>query len=395
MQAVILAAGKSTRTHPLTLTRPKPLLKVAGRTILEHNLIQLEGLIDEAILVVGYKKEMIEERIGGTFQGIRVSYIEQAERLGTGHALLQAEARLKGRFLVLHGDDLYSRQDIQACLKHPHAVLGKEVPNPSDFGVLVTEKNRLKDIIEKPAKPSSRLANTALYVLDTGIFNMLKKLPKTKRGEYELTDAVKQFAKGTDVIVERAGSWHPVSYPWSLLDANKAILDSLKKPDIRGKLERNVTINGTITVGEGTVIKSGAYIEGNLVIGKNCQIGPNCHLRGPTSIGDNCRIGQSSEIKASIIGDNSNVPHLSYLGDSILGNDCNFACGSVTANLRHDKGSIKSLVKGKMVDTGRRKFGTVIGDGVKTGIGTLVYPGRKIWPGKTTKPGEVVKQDLV
>jgi len=394
MQAVILAAGKSTRTYPLTLTRPKPLLRLAGKTILEHNLEQLEDLVDEVVLIVGYKGELIEKTFGSLFKGMRISYIEQTEQLGTAHALLQAENKVKDRFILMHGDDLYSRQDIQACLRHSYSVLGKNVKNPSEFGILVTENGKLKNIVEKPENPPSNLANTALYVLDRKIFEIIKTLSKTSRGEYELTDAIKRLSETEDVIVERAKFWLPISYPWDLLDANKALLDMIKS-EIKGKIERGVIVNGNIKVGKGTVIKSGTYIEGNVFIGKNCQIGPNCHIRGPVSIGNNCRIGQSTEIKNSIIGDGSSVPHLSYFGDSVMGDGCNFSCGSITANLRHDGANIKSLVKGKLIDTGLRKFGTVLGDGVKTGIGTLIYPGRKIWPEKTTKPGEVVKKDLI
>ena len=107
MKAVVLAAGKSTRTYPLTLTRPKPLLEVANKPILQHNLESLSGLIDEVILVVGYRKEMIKERFGEEFNGIKLTYVEQKEQLGTGHALLHAEGYVSGRFLVLMGDDIY------------------------------------------------------------------------------------------------------------------------------------------------------------------------------------------------------------------------------------------------------------------------------------------------
>ena len=128
--------------------------------------------------------------------------------------------------------------------------------------------------------------------------------------------------------------------------------------------------------------------------GANCKIGPNCYIRGNTSIGDHCHIGQSVEIKNCLILSHTNVGHLSYIGDSVLGEKVNLGAGTTTSNLRHDGKNHRSMVGGVLVDTGRRKFGTIIGDGVHTGINTSIYPGRKLWPHTTTRPGEIVQHDL-
>jgi len=131
------------------------------------------------------------------------------------------------------------------------------------------------------------------------------------------------------------------------------------------------------------------------VIGKNAKIGPNCYIRGNTSIGDNCHIGQSVEIKNSIIGNNTNVGHLSYVGDSIIGHNVNLGAGTIISNFRHDGGNHRSFIDGELIDTGRRKFGTIIADGVHTGINTSIYPGRKLGKNVTTLPGEVIKEDRI
>jgi len=149
-----------------------------------------------------------------------------------------------------------------------------------------------------------------------------------------------------------------------------------------------------VIVKEGTVIKSGVYIEGPVYIGKDCIIGPNCFLRAGTVIEDGCRIGQAVEVKNSLVGKGTFASHLAYIGDSIIGENCNFGAGTITANFRHDKQSIKTTVKDQLIDTKRVKFGTVMGDNVKTGIHTIIYPGRKIWSGKTTLPGEKVEKDI-
>ncbi len=441
MKAVILAAGKSTRLLPLTSSRSKVMLTVANTTILEYNLEQLAATkaIDEAVIVVGFGSEEIMIRFGSstTFLGnqvvkarlvpsqigqspiahsaisgiaskddvesstknrINLKYAFQTEQLGTGHALLQAEKFLAGekKFLVLMGDDLYSSSDLKRCLSHGSCVLAKKVGNISSFGKIVAEKGILKKLVEKPDESGSDLANAGCYVLPSSIFPMLRKLKKSNRGEYEITDAVQQLP---NVAAEEADFWQPITYPWSLLEANEALLRQKEKskPEIHktAVVERYATLKGFVAVGKNTLIRNGTYIEGPVVIGDNCVIGPNCFIRAYASIGNGCRIGNAVEVKNAILMDGAVIGHLSYCADSVIGKSVNFGAGTITANLRHDNGPVKSMVKGELISTGRRKFGTIIGDNAKTGIHTSIYPGRKIWPGKTTLPGEVVRKDVV
>ncbi len=404
MKAVILAAGKSTRLHPLTINRSKVMLSVANLPLLEHNLQQLQQtkLIDEAVIVVGFCSEEIITRFGNSYGSgknkIKLAYAFQTEQLGTGHALLQAEKSLASekKFLVMMGDDLYSSSDIRKCLRHDSCILAKKVSDISSFGKVVAEKGTLKSIIEKPAENGSGLANTGCYVLPNRVFQMLRKLRKSNRGEYEVIDAIQQL---NGVTVEEAGFWQPITYPWSLLDANEAILKQHEKdkPQISAgaTVEKYATLKGYVAVGKGTIIRNGAYIEGPVVIGENCKIGPNCFIRPCTSIGNNCRVGNAVEIKNSILLDNATIGHLSYCGDSVIGRNVNWGAGTISANLRHDDSNVKSMVKGELVDTGRRKLGTIIGDNAKTASPTSIYPGRKIWPGKATLPGEIVTKDVV
>ena len=209
MQAVILAAGKSTRTYPLTLTRPKPLLKAANKTLLEHNLDNLNGIADEAVVVVGYKKGMIKKHIGNKYRNIKIRYIEQKSQLGTGNALLMAEKHIKGSFISLHGDDIYSNQDFKNVARNKYSILSAKVKNPESFGVIIQKNNILTELIEKPQRFVSDLVNTGLYKLDKSIFILLKKLRKSKRNEYELTDAIKQLAEHDNVYCVKSSGWIP------------------------------------------------------------------------------------------------------------------------------------------------------------------------------------------
>lgn len=185
-----------------------------------------------------------------------------------------------------------------------------------------------------------------------------------------------------------------IRYPWDILRANELYVSALTGDSIHGDIHPAAVIEGSLHLGLGTRILPGVFIEGNVVIGANCKIGPNCYIRGNTSIGDHCHIGQSVEIKNCLILSRTNVGHLSYIGDSVLGEKVNLGAGTTTSNLRHDGKNHHSMVQGVLVDTGRRKFGTIIGDGVHTGINTSIYPGRKLGPHTSTRPAEVVQKDL-
>ncbi len=185
-----------------------------------------------------------------------------------------------------------------------------------------------------------------------------------------------------------------IRYPWDLLRLNESLVGALTEDRILGTVRERVSWDGHLELGEGSVILPGVYLEGNVRIGHNCKIGPNCYIRGNTSIGNQCHIGQAVEIKNSLLMDKVAVGHLSYAGDSIIGPGTNFGAGTIIANLRHDGKNHRSSVGDLLIDSGRRKLGTIIGANVHTGINTSIYPGRKIWPGACTRPGEVVHNDL-
>ncbi len=185
-----------------------------------------------------------------------------------------------------------------------------------------------------------------------------------------------------------------ILHPWDLIYVNEQVVAQLTESITDGEVSHAAHIEGVLQVGEGTRILPGVFIEGNVVIGKNCKVGPNCYIRGNTTIGDDCHIGQAVEVKNSLIGHGSSIGHLSYVGDSVTGNKVNFGAGTVTSNLRHDGAKHRSMSAGNLVETGRRKFGAIVGDGVHTGIHTAIYPGRKLGPGTSTRPNADVRKDL-
>ena len=380
MKAVILAAGEGTRMRPLTYTRPKVMLPVANKPILEHLILELKKAgIDEVILVVGYREEVIRNYFDELELGITVRYVSQRKQLGTADALRSASHFLDGEFLVLNGDNLVSCEDIKRVIEHSGMVIGAyRVENPSGYGVLLVEDGRIKRIIEKPENPPTNMINSGIYKFTSEILDYIEKTPLSKRGEYEITDTVQlAINSGIEFKAVELKTWMDVGYPWNLLEANEFMLKKLQR-DIRGEVEEGAHIKGNVIIGEGTVVRSGSYIVGPVIIGKNCVVGPNCFIRPHTSIGNNCHIGACVEIKNSIIMSNTNVPHLNYVGDSVIGENCNFGAGTKIANLRLDGKTISATVRGKKISTGRRKFGAVIGDNVKTGINVSINVGTMI-----------------
>ncbi len=206
------------------------------------------------------------------------------------------------------------------------------------------------------------------------------------------------FAEGTvvgetaDVNLVRHSIF--MKYPWDFLKINELIVNGMDGDVIEGQVSDLARIDGYIDLGEGSVLLPGVYIEGNVKIGRNCKIGPNCYLRGPISIGDNCHVGNAVEIKASMLMNGASVGHLSYVGDSIVGEKANLGAGTITSNFRHDGKNHRALVKGELIDTGRRKFGAIICDNVHTGIHTSIYPGRYLYPNTATLPGAVVSKNI-
>jgi bifunctional UDP-N-acetylglucosamine pyrophosphorylase/glucosamine-1-phosphate N-acetyltransferase len=397
MQAIIMAAGKSTRTYPLTLTRPKPLLKVANKTILEHQLDALDGIADAAILVVGYRQEMIRAAYGDRYKNIALRYVVQTDQLGTGHAVLQCAEHVDGPFLAMNGDDLYAPGDLRNLASATQAALVKTVPDPRLYGIYeVTDGNRVVRLVEKPKDVFSNLANIGAYKFTPEVFTVLRSTKASERGEIEITSAIQALAERGDFrVVEVQGYWLPIGYPWHLLDANEYVLNAQLKPEILGEVSPAAHLTGPVSVGKGTRIRPGSVIDGPVCIGENSDIGPNCWIRPGSTIGNYCRVGQGVEIKNSILFDHTAVPHLSYVGDSVLGEHVNFGCGTITANFRHDGKNHRSHVKDALIDTGRRKLGAIVGDHVHTGINTSIYPGRKLWPHTSTLPGQVVQRDLM
>ncbi len=403
MDAVVLAAGEGTRLRPLTCTKPKPMLPIGGKPILEWNLEALDCAgVKRVFMVVGYRKESIMDHFGKTFRGMKISYVEQTSQLGTGDAVNCAKDRVEGDFIVMNGDLFITRKFVQTLVrdhkknKPDISMSVVEVTEPRAYGVVEVDGKNVRSLTEKPKRPKSNLANAGVYIFKQSIFDMLDNLKRSSRMEYELTDAIKNTIKTGKVMAFMCeGQWMDIGMAWNLLDANEILMRSIKlKKSKKCKIEKYVTIKGDVHIGSDSLIKSGTYIEGPVFIGDGCTIGPNCYLRAHSVIMDNCKVGNAVELKNTILMPHTNVGHLSYVGDSIIGEGCNFGAGTKVANLRFDDAVVKMEVKQKMVGSGRRKLGCIMGDGVKTGINVSIMPGRSIYPVAYVDAASVVRNTI-
>ena len=228
MQCVILAAGKGTRLRPLTETTPKPLVKVAGKTLLDRIVESLPSSIDELIIVTGYLEEQIKAHCGEVFHGRKVTYVTQEEQKGTAHALWLCKDYLKGRFLFMFADDLHGPNDIARATSYTRSMLTLTTDTPEKFGIVVRHPDgTLAEMIEKPEHAPSNLASTGVMVLDDNIFKYDPYANETK-GEYYLTDVLREYARDYPIAVVEQGLWIPIGYPEDIEKA-ETILAGLGK----------------------------------------------------------------------------------------------------------------------------------------------------------------------
>jgi bifunctional UDP-N-acetylglucosamine pyrophosphorylase/glucosamine-1-phosphate N-acetyltransferase len=403
IKACILAAGEGKRLAPLTETRPKPIIQIGGKPLLQHTIEMLKECgVTDILLVVGYLKEQIHACFkDGSELGVKLTYIEQIEFLGTAHATnLAKEFTGQDNLLLIYGDLFMDVGVFKKAIKSftekniDGVITAINVEDPTKFGILKTSADGfLEEIIEKPSDNRyGSLANAGVYLFTSAIFDGIAATGKSSRGEYELTESIQRnIVKGLKhhVVDISEFYWSDVGHPWQLLDANQHILKKLAKDMVANEalphlinhgaiIEPYVTIHGLLSIGKNSIIKSGCYIEGPVIIGENTIIGPNAYLRPFCSIGNDCKVGNACEIKSSILMDHTSIAHLSYFGDSIVGTHVNIGCGTITANVRLDKKEIIMDIKNTRVNTYKRKLGAIIGDHASLGIQVSIMPGKTI-----------------
>jgi NDP-sugar pyrophosphorylase family protein len=343
LQGIILAAGRSTRTQPLTLNRPKSLLPLVGKPIIEHTLLGLSPLVEEIIVVVGFGAQDIRAYLGDNFRGVPLRYAVQKDLQGSGDALLTAGELIKGDFLLAAGDDYYPPDDFRHAAEEPHSIVCRRFRETERFGVVEVERGILAGFAEKPKNTEDGLVNTSLYHLEPDILPLVGALPLSERGEIELTKALPEYSHRVGLSVVESEGWLPIGYPWDLLTASEA----LGGGDERGWIDADA------------------------------QIDPQAAIK-------NCIVMACAKVSAQV-----------EMANSIIG------CGAIVEEgvKVHDlpppeKGTVFSQVKGIMLNTHRARFGCVLGDGAIVGEEAMLASGVKVWPRLRIPPGVMVSEDV-
>ena len=379
MIGVILAAGEGNRLRPFIEDMPKVMLPVGNKPIVEYLIESLRRCgIREIVLVVGYKKERIMEYFGdGKGWNVNIKYVFQDKQIGTGHALLQAEKHVEEEeFLVLPGDNIIDGDSLSLLMKSKfQSLIVEKSKIPSKYGVVDIDGDVVKRIVEKPSIPETSIVSTGMYKLEREIFDVLKEL--VKEGKNRLTDAINELAKEKKIkAVKGNGKWKDAVYPWDLLTINADVLCNLSG-SISGKIERNVTMKGSVQIGEDTIIHPNCYIRGPVVIGKGCEIGPDVCILPSTSIGDDVTVHPFTEIRNSIVMNDVSIGSNSFIENSVIGEGCRIASHFSTLV---GEGSIEVEDGFHRVDDigGFVGGGCMVGSMVTLEPGTIVGKGCKI-----------------
>lgn len=427
--ALILAAGKGTRMKTELPKCAYPLIRKPMIAYIVEN-IRSSRTIDEIVVVVGHKREVIQEILGSTVQ-----YALQAEQLGTGHAVMVAESLITdpdGDTMILPGDmplvdDIVIERVFREHLdrRHDMTVVTTKIDDPSGYGRIIrNESGYLDAIIEHHEATAGQRAideiNTGMYVVKNKIlFSALKRVTNDNlKHEYYLTDIVSILKQDGYVI-----GTYTLKESYKAMGVNDLYALSIAEAKLRLKINRQHMLNGvaminpeTITIGhnviieENVVIHPNTYITGNSVIKKGAQIGPNteihestigervlcrhslvynsivhedttvgpfAHLRDGANIGPHNRIGNFVEVKKSSTGEYTKASHLAYIGDTTCGSRVNFGCGSVTVNY-----------------DGKQKYQTFIGDDVFIGCNANLIAPIRIEDNSFIAAGSTVTQNV-
>ena len=316
MKAIILCAGRGTRLRPLTFTSAKQLIPVANKPVILYSIekIRKAGIRDIAMIVNSDNIKDFREVLGDGHEfGVNLSYIVQEEPKGLAHAVSLTERFVNGdSFLMYLGDNLIQEdlskfvEDFQKA-KADASILLTPVQDPTRFGIAIMQGEKIKKVVEKPKNPPSNLAIIGVYVFSPKVFEGVKNIKPSWRGELEITDAIQYLIDNGGNVQGHVvyGWWKDTGRPSDLLEANRRVLSEVKTSQILTQLnDGSYKIEGPVIIEKGVTI-SNTLIRGPLIIGKGASI-INSYVGPYTSIGDNVTI-ENSEVENSIFMENSTI----------------------------------------------------------------------------------------
>ncbi len=401
MQAVILAAGESSRFWPLAEGGHKSLFALLGRPIIAHTIEALRHARITEIVIVQSKNRAIESRLGdGTSLGINLSYVVQPEPRGMGDALVRAASLLKDAFFVVNPQhvtvDELIPQMIALAAGSDGVLVGCETDRPHEYGVVKIEEDRALELVEKPAPASapSRTRLVGVYLLRKSFFDFYRRVPEHP---YAFEDALKLLMReGTMRIVQISQEPPTLKYPWDLFGLVQRLMDrkvTAQQIAPSAQIHPSTIIEGPAWIGEGVKIFEHAVVKGPCYIGDHCVIGTGSLVREYSNLEAHTMIGAHAEVARSIFQRGCST-HSGYFGDSIFDEAVKIGAGTVTANVRNDRDFIRPWVKGSRVETGLKKLGAIVGRETHIGISALLMPGVLIGPRCEIGPGSLVRKNI-
>ncbi|MFB6308738.1 MAG: sugar phosphate nucleotidyltransferase [Haloarculaceae archaeon] len=362
MKAVVLAAGEGTRLRPLTRTRPKPMLPIGNRPLLEHVLeAAREAGIDEFVFVVGYKRERIQSYFGdGDDWDVDIEYAVQETQLGTGHALLQAEAAIDGDFLALNGDRIVEPSAISAVMdarreSRDSVMAVTRHARPENYGVVELDGRTVRSIEEKPPAHAvtTDYINAGVYGLGEAVFDDLRAAEA--EGELAVTAVLREYRDGLRAV-PFDGLWLDVSYHWDILSVNDRVLDRSGGSESEGDSSSTATVHERATVVDRTSL------------GADVRVRPGATVLPGTSLGDNVEVGANAVVANAVVFADATIGDGAVVRDCVVGENA-----SIGANTTVEGGETDIVVGGDVHEGVR--LGGVVGDNGSVGGGVTLAPG--------------------
>jgi NDP-sugar pyrophosphorylase family protein len=378
-----------------------------GKPLIWYTIQNLKKAgIKEIIIVQGEKKDVEEELKNYKFPNLKIKYLIQKEPKGMGNALWQARNLVKGPFFVLIAEEGIDCEKIIKVLwsksknsKAKVVLTGQKTENPQLFGIVKLKGDKVIKIVEKPkkGKEPSNIKVVGIYLLEPRFFEIYEKI---KKHMYDFEDTLSEYMRKYEVklaLIEKTEKEAPffLKYPWHLFNLRKYLFDNFLENKIEksAKISKNVIIEGKVFIEKNARILEGAIVKGPCYIGDGCLVGNNSLVRDYTDLEENVVIGAFCEVARSIFQKGATT-HSGYFGDSIVGEGTKIGAGTITSNVRLDRGEIFSEVKGEKINTGLKSFGAVIGKNSFIGTKVNIMPGKFIGSNCQIGPNSIVFENI-
>ncbi len=391
MKVIILAAGRGKNLNPLTETRPKPMISICGKPVLEYII---RGLVEtgnrDLQIVVGHGANSIKKYFErGERFGANIQYIEQTQQTGIGDAVLLAQKKFVPgeRFFLVYADILFEANIFAKTIETYNLKLAPVASitltptiHPYYGNVSINQHigiTKIAEHLDETQAGSYVLAG--VFIFDYTLFDVLKETQGNMQKAFERI--VQQQGLFGSIFEHE---WIDLGYPWNVLDANRFLMKSYRHATIASsvKFDGNVMINGPVQIMEDVVIGGGSIINGPCYIGRGTYIGNNVLVRKNTSIGAESIIGFGVELRNCVLFDKVKVGRLSFIGDSVIGEDVEIGSGIMTVNNLMTGETVKVNINGQLADSGLVKLGAFIGDRTRVGASNTLAPGTIIPAGR-------------